>query len=152
MVPIKIYSLAMGAILCDDIMNERSKIWTFLRIYYQFRRATKGGRGEGGLPCPVLKIVKKCPDFGKKGPNCVSTWVESSIQNVALRVSRGKASKFFPAGPFFFCLWRKVYQSALTPQNLPCPKKVLIARLGSAETLLTQPRSVHLSKASLQDI
>ena len=64
----------------------------------------RGEGGGGGLPCTVLKIVKKCPDFGKKGPNCVSTWVESSIQNVALRVSRGKASKFFPAGPFFFCL------------------------------------------------
>ena len=22
--------------------------------------------GGGGLPCPFLKIEKKCPDFGKK--------------------------------------------------------------------------------------
>ena len=26
----------------------------------------RGEGGGGGLPCPVLKIVKKCPDFGKK--------------------------------------------------------------------------------------
>ena len=27
--------------------------------------------GGGGFPCPFLKIEKKCPDFGIKGPNYV---------------------------------------------------------------------------------
>ena len=38
--------------------------------------------------------------------------LESSIQNVVLRVCR-----------------RKVYRSALFPQNLPCPENVLVALL-----------------------
>ena len=69
-------------------------------------KAGKGGMG-GGLPCPFLKIEKTCPDFGKK----------------VLRVSRGKSSKILPCGG------SKVYQSTLTPKNLPCPKKLLVARL-----------------------
>ena len=29
----------------------------------------RGGEDEvGGLPWPFLKVEKKCPDFGKKGP------------------------------------------------------------------------------------
>ena len=31
MAPIKIHNIAMGGILCDDIMNERSKIWKSLK-------------------------------------------------------------------------------------------------------------------------
>ena len=36
----------------------------------------RGGAGErpnteiGGLPCPSLKIVKKCPSFGKDHTDC----------------------------------------------------------------------------------
>ena len=48
-----------------------------------------------------------CPDLGKKGSNCVHPWVESSIQNVALRVSRRKNSKVFPCGVFFCVLDEK---------------------------------------------
>ena len=33
----------------------------------------------GGLPCPVLKIKKKCPDFRKKGPDCVHPYVKFTI-------------------------------------------------------------------------
>ena len=57
--------------------------------------------GGGGLPYPFLKIEKKSRDFRKKGPNCVHPWVESSIQNVVLRVSRRKSSKIFPCWAFF---------------------------------------------------
>ena len=31
--------------------------------------------GEGRPPLPFLEIKKKCPDFGKKGPDCVHPWV-----------------------------------------------------------------------------
>ena len=86
--------------------------------------------GGGGVPCPFLKIEKTFPDFGKKGPNSDHPWVESSIQNVVLSVSRGeKLRNFYLRDLFFLCFWRKAYQSALTPQNLPCPEKVLVARL-----------------------
>ena len=50
-------------------------------------RGEEGRGGRGGLPCPFLKIEKKCPDFGKKWPDYVLPWVKFSIQNVVLRVS-----------------------------------------------------------------
>ena len=55
----------------------------------------------GRPPLPSFKNRKKVPRFWKKGPNCVHPWVESSIQNVVLRVSRGKSSKIFSCGAFF---------------------------------------------------
>ena len=76
--------------------------------------ARVGGRGRS--PLPFLKNRKKCPYFGKNGPNCVHPCVKSSIQNVVLRVSRRKSSEIFPCGAFFFLrFWRKVYRSALIP-------------------------------------
>ena len=55
------------------------------------------GRGGGGKASPALfENRKKCPDFGKKGPDCVHLWVKFSIQNVVLRVSRRKNLKMFP--------------------------------------------------------
>ena len=36
--------------------------------------------GEGGRPpLSFFENRKKCPDFGKRGPNCVHPWVEFSI-------------------------------------------------------------------------
>ena len=61
------------------------------------RRATRGG--DGGKP--PLPFYENRPDFGKKGSSCVHPWVESSIQNVVLRVSRRKSSKTIPCGAFF---------------------------------------------------
>ena len=59
--------------------------------------AQLGEEGGGGEAFPALSSnKKKCPHFGKKGPNCVHPCVESSIQKVILRVSRRKSSKIFP--------------------------------------------------------
>ena len=63
------------------------------------------GGERGDLPCSCLKIEKKCPDLGKKGPNCVHPWLDSSIPNVILRVSRRKSSKILPGGTFFSCVF-----------------------------------------------
>ena len=46
-------------------------------------------------PMPFLNIDKKCPDFGKRSPDCVHLWVKLSIDNVALRISRQAFSKHF---------------------------------------------------------
>ena len=62
-----------------------------------------GGRRGGDLPCPFLKIEKSALILEKKGPNCVHPWVEFSIHNVVLRVSRRKSSKFFPCAAIFLC-------------------------------------------------
>ena len=36
--------------------------------------------GGGRPPLSFSENQKKCPDFGKKGPNCVHLWVKFSIQ------------------------------------------------------------------------
>ena len=65
--------------------------------------AQLGGRGRS--PLLFFEDRKKCPDFGKKGPNCVHPWVESSIPNAVLRVSRRKSSKLFANWAFFVCVF-----------------------------------------------
>ena len=47
-------------------------------------------RGRGETSRALFENRKKCPDFGKKDPDCVHFGVELSIQNIVLRVSRGK--------------------------------------------------------------
>ena len=37
---------------------------------HRSRRVTREGEGEGNLPCPFLKIGKKCPNLEKKCPDC----------------------------------------------------------------------------------
>ena len=75
------------------------------QILIDFRRAANGG-GEGGrFPLPFFVNGRKCPDFGKKGFNCVYPWVKSFIQNVVLRVTRRKSSKIFPCGASLSCVF-----------------------------------------------
>ena len=59
-------------------------------------RATRAGGGGGGLPCPFLKIKKKCSDFRRKGSDCVHPYFK-----FILRVSKRKKFKIFPSGAFF---------------------------------------------------
>ena len=59
------------------------------------------------FPALIWKSKKKCPDFGKKDPNCIHARVESSIQNVVLTVYRGKRSKILPCGAFFLVFLTK---------------------------------------------
>ena len=46
-------------------------------------------------PLHFFENRKKCPDFGKKGSNCVHLWVNFSIENIVLRVSWSKIPKFY---------------------------------------------------------
>ena len=52
-----------------------------------------------------------------------------------LRVSRQKTGCFLPVGHFFLVLQLNVYQSALIPRKLPCPKKFLVTRLNRYSVL-----------------
>ena len=89
------------------------------------RSTTRGsgvGMGEEGEVSPALFLkLKKVPRFCKKGPNCVHPWVKLSIQNVVSSTSRRKSFIFFLWRPFLLRFWKKIYQSALISQNLPCP-------------------------------
>ena len=61
-------------------------------------------QGEGVVWRPPLLFFenkKKCPDFSKKGPDCVHPYVKCTIQNVVLRVCKRKNFKIFPCGVFF---------------------------------------------------
>ena len=79
-----------------------------------------GGGGESPLPLPFFWILEKeRPIFWKKFTDC----------DKFLRVSSRKNWKFLPVRSFFFVLQMIVYQSALIPRKLPCPKKFLVAYL-----------------------
>ena len=74
-------------------------------------------------------IEKKCPNFGKKCPDCDCLWVKFFIYNEFLRVFRRKSRRFFPVGPFLLALQMIIYQCALISKKSPCPKKFLIMPL-----------------------
>ena len=75
-------------------------------IIFNFRQARKGCGGGGGvegdLLCSFLKIGKSALIFEKR-----IKWVESSIQNLVLRVSRRKSSKIFPCGSLSLVFLKK---------------------------------------------
>ena len=59
-----------------------------------------------GRPTPSLPFFenrRECPEFGKKGPDCVHHWVTFFIQNVVSKVSRRKISNIFHYRVFFSC-------------------------------------------------
>ena len=98
----------------DSIPSEnvkKPKVFSFQGVWISKKSSTIAGaqlEGRGvRAPLPFFENRKKVAWFWKKGPNCVSTWFESCIQNL---VSRGKI----------------FHQSALTPQNLYCPKSYLV--------------------------
>ena len=73
-----------------------------------------GKRGE--VSQAIFENQKKCPEFGKKDPDCIHHWVKFFIQDIVLRVFWRKKLKIFHCGAFL-CFWRNVYQSALVPQT-----------------------------------
>ena len=93
-----------------------------------FRHVTRGGKEGGGLTCPFSNIEKKCPNLGENAMTVVIYGLNISFIT-QLQVSRRKNWRFFPTGPFFLVLYMTVYQSALIPKKLPCPKKFLVTWL-----------------------
>ena len=57
-------------------------------------------RGQRDHP----EVQKKCPDFGKKGLDCIHLWVKFSIPNVVLGASKRKNPKCFSTGRFLLFL------------------------------------------------
>ena len=67
---------------------------------------------QEGKRRPLLlfwKMEKKCLDFGKKGHDCVHIWVKLVIDNIVLRISRGKNFKMFPCRVLFPCAFDKMF-------------------------------------------
>ena len=96
------------------------------RVFYHYRRATRGGGWRaGGHPCSILKIRKKCPD-------CGHLWVKFSIQNVVLEYLGKITTKFLLAGPFFLVFLTKCLQKCPNPTKPPLPWK----KSGCAPALL----------------
>ena len=84
-------------------------------------------RGRGRSPLPLFKNWKKGALILRTNALIVVIYgLEFSFKMQFLRVFRRKNR----TDPFFLVLYMIAYQGALTPQNLPCPKKFLVARLG----------------------
>ena len=88
----------------------------------------------------LFKIEKKCPDFEKKGPDCVHFWVKFPIQNVVLK-SRKNISKMFLCRASFFVFLTKFLSkcpSSTTNPPHPYPEKFLVAYLHEGIVLLAE--------------
>ena len=108
------------------------------------RDATSNRDGEGGLPCPFLKIEIKCPDFrrGKMHWLCSSTSSVSHLKCCFESILEKKLWNVFLRGLSFMCCKWNVYRSALIQRNLTCPEK----SLGLWEFTLNFRCVFHLSK------
>ena len=60
-------------------------------------------------PLHFFENQKRCPDFGKKGSNCVHLWVNFSIENIVLRVSWSEIPKFCRYGVFSLSFLMKCF-------------------------------------------
>ena len=65
--------------------------------------AQLSGRGEASPA--LLENQKTCPDFRKKGPDCVHLSVKFSIQNIVLRLSRRKL--------IYYSFWKTLHPKCL---------------------------------------
>ena len=102
-------------------------------------------RGErGGLPSPFFENRKKCPDFWKKGPDCVYLWVKFSIQNVVLRVSRRKNSKMFPCGASFSGVFDEIFIEVPKFHKSPPPLPWKISGCAPAPKHYSFCKTLHL--------
>ena len=95
---------------------------------------------------------KTYPNIAEKGPYSVHLWVKYSIQNAVLRVSRRKNSKIFPVGHFYFVFLTKSFSDCPNSINLPCPKKLLVARLISLRHWCIHGNFMSFSEAVTWDV
>ena len=65
---------------------------TFNKVPECFAGAQQGEGGGWRPPLLFFENQKKCPDFRKKGLDCVHPYVKCTIQNVVLRVCKRKNS------------------------------------------------------------
>ena len=82
-----------------------SENYDFTKLYYD--SMNPGAQlGEKGEAFPALfEYRQKCPNFGEKGP--MHILVKFFIQNIDLKISRGKKSKIFLGGGFFLVFLEK---------------------------------------------
>ena len=85
-----------------------SRIFRYF-IHIQLHSQARNQGGERRSSPPLFENRKKCPEFGKKSPDCIHHWVEFSIQDVVLRVFRIKNSKTFPCGASFPCVFEEMF-------------------------------------------
>ena len=100
------------------------------------RHVTRGGGGEVS-PALFQKLEKSVLILKKITLIAVIDELNFSFKVQFLRVSRRKNRRFFPVGSLFFVLYMIVYQSALIPRKLSCPKKILVTRLVHELNFLT---------------
>ena len=82
--------------------------------------------------------------FWKNTLSVVTYWLNLEMKMEFLKVYFRKKWRFFPMGPFFLCLSRVVYQSALIPKKFLCPGYVPDGTLGQSTFYQQVPRSQDL--------
>ena len=126
----------------EQFIQAFSRVFRHIHGYwYKFSHTHKHAsrRERGGLPALFWK-PKKCPDFGKEGPDCTHLWVRFSIQNVVLRVSRRKHSKIFSCRASFSCVFDEMFIEVPYFHKVPssCPESRLVAHLHSSIILFAK--------------
>ena len=90
---------------------------TFRNIDAYSATFTNGKLGRRGEASPFLfENRKKCPNFLKKGPDCVHLWVKFYIQNVVLKVPRRKISTILPCGVSFSSVFHEMFIAPVPPR------------------------------------
>ena len=119
-----------------------SRIFRYIQGYWSIfshthRCTTKDERGASPA---LFENQKKCPDFGKKSPDCVCFWLKFPIQNIVLRVSRRKNSNIFLFGTLFSWFFDVIFIKVIlfhkhshlpTPNLPPTPPPPLLPWKGS---------------------
>ena len=80
----------------------------------------------------LFENLKKCPDFGKKGLDCIHLLVELSIQKAEIQnFSRRNIPKMFSVEPLFLVVFPKCLSKPPSSTNPPpfCPETFLVVHL-----------------------
>ena len=111
------WSCIFRALACSEqFIQAFSKILGVLWILMHIQSHSLEGNWD--LPCSFWN-PKKCPDFGKNGPDCVHLWIKFTIYNVVLRVFRTKISKMFLCGASFLLFLTECLSKCPTSTNPP---------------------------------
>ena len=126
-------------------------MYGLLRVSEVFKTGAQlVGGGVGALPLLFLENWKMCPNLGEKIP-----WLSLSMGKIShlkenfWQFPVEKIRNFFPAGLFLFVLQVNVYQSALIPRRLPCPKKFLVMRLQNPQRNQLNKQLGHINRDKL---
>ena len=94
-------------------MSQRIQYSNIFRDTDPYSSILTGERKRAGLLFLFFEMENKCPDFWKKGPDCVHLCVKFPFK-----------MQLCSSVVFYLCFWWNVYQSALFLRNLLWPENL----------------------------